>query len=140
MELGHEYGTASGLSSVDYHHLGLRFEGESFQIDAGESWVLSRQGKSVTAPVTMRGWFTSLWRTAGGTVYVPSAFSQLLVFSAAERKHPQLQTIPLEGTLTGVWGLSDDDLFVWGRWKGQPVMYRGARDQWTQIPSPGPVL
>ena len=135
-----EFGYASGMSDADYHLLGLRFEGESFNIDTADSWALAVDGTSFTNPFMKRGWLTALWRTAGGTVYTTDAFGKVFHFEAPERERPNLRTVPLEGTLTGIWGLNDAELFVWGRSRGQPIMYRGARDTWARIPSPGPVL
>jgi hypothetical protein len=138
MKIGYSYSHASGVSKGDCHLLGYRYDADvGFQPDAGDSWVLRFTGTTIRSVFWKRGWLTGLWRAADGTIYVSDAASMVYVraLDATAYEHERL-----DGTLTGVWGLDENHVFVWGRRGGNPVMYVGHHHSWRPIPAPGFVI
>jgi hypothetical protein len=138
----HEYGSASGVNLENFHVLGYRFDdGVGFRPDAGESWIVRRLGDTVSTLFSKRGWMTALWQAPSGTIYVTDASSRVYVQAPeSSGSSPPLEHTPLDGTLTGVWGLDEDHVFAWGRHGGQPVMYLGHHTSWRPISAPGFVI
>jgi hypothetical protein len=139
MDIGYSFAQASGVNLGDCHLLGYRFDAEvGFQPDAGDSWAMRFEGPTLHSLFWKRGWFTGLWRSLGGTLYVSDAASRIYIRPPDASRSYEHEDLP--GTLTGLWGLDEDDVFVWGRSGGKPVMYRGHHHTWTPIAAPGFVI
>jgi hypothetical protein len=137
MRLGHIMFGGSGNSSEDCHFLAMRFnEKWGFKPDVGETWV----GQMVDDETYMLygglGWFTGLWRSPTGKVFVSAADDEIHMNPDPEPRAAPWRVEALRGTLTGVWGLSDDLVFTWGVLSTGPVVYRYDGSAWSSVPPP----
>jgi hypothetical protein len=85
------------------------------------------------------GWFTGLWRSPAGHVYVASADSAVLVNPDPGVRAAPWQVQKLPGTLAGVWGLDDRFVVAWGIHRGKGVMHRFDGAKWSPMESPGEI-
>src|SRR5262249_11218128 len=122
-ELGHEFTVASGPHRGDCHWLGVRFDRAlGFRPTEGESWIGQGRPEGHYALMSQRGWMTGLWRTEG-RVWVSDSAGRVYTNPSLELRKAPWQTIQIDATLTGIWGLSDDYVFAWGLNRGKPVMF-----------------
>jgi len=141
MKLGHILSHASGPSYRDCHFLGLRFDARrGFKRDVGESWVIQHEGGSLHAVLGMQAWFTGLWRSPAGHVYVSDSAGQVHVNDHPGRASASWRKDPLPGVLTGIWGLDDRCVFTWGVHGDDTVLYRWDGTAWSRMDSPGRVI
>jgi len=140
MRIGYVMSHVSGITHDDQHFLVLRFDAKAgFKPGEGESWVV--RFKSGTGSLLYGGlsWFTGLWRSPAGHVYVSSADSEVLVNPDPGLRAAPWQTHSLRGTLRGVWGVDDKCVFAWGIKGKGTVAYRFDGSSWSEIESPGEV-
>jgi hypothetical protein len=150
MPIVHRYAHASGVSLTDCTWIGLRWDNHyGFDFRKMESWILTppAPGSQVPTPIICRpGRMTELWRSPGGTSYVPTFSGEVhIVHPTPRASGERVRTEKLGGVLSGAWGLSDEMVMVFGEdgWigPGQPryVMYLWDGARWRSIPSPGHV-
>jgi len=141
MRIGYVMSHVSGLRHDDHHFLVLRFDAKAgFKPGEGESWIVRFTPGKLSL---LRGglcWFTGLWRSPAGRVYVSSADSEVLSNPDPGLRAAPWQTHSLRGTLTGVWGIDDECVFTWGLKGKGTVVYRFDGSTWTEIESPGEVV
>jgi hypothetical protein len=141
MKIGHQYAFATGRSRNECHVLGHRFdEAIGFRPEAGESWVLRFTDTTIDNLFWKPGWFTGLWEAPSRAIYVSDAYSKVFYRAPGADSAAARQGVDLEGTLTGLAGVDEENVFVWGRQGGKPVMYLGRRERWRPIPAPGFVI
>jgi len=133
MMSGHTWGTASGVGRKDCYILGYRFpEGSVFDPARGESYVVRKQQGAVR-PVQMKaGFYTDLWPSPTGRVYVTDAAGAILMNGGAG----PCMTHEVQGTLTGIWGLDDEHVYAWGRRGSADILLRYDGASWTEMPAP----
>lgn len=130
----HTFGTVSGGSADDCHVLGYRGpEGEGFRPDRGESFVLWGRGDRIDVELKKSGWYTDLWRSPAGRVYVVDADGFIQV-SQGRGQPWTAQRVP--GMLVGIWGLDDEHVYAWGLRKDQDFMVRYDGSVWTEMAAP----
>src|SRR6266849_1218818 len=141
MKLAHLMSDASGFSDQDCHFLVLRYEEKlGFKPDRGESWVVQSEGDMLHALYGMMGWFTSLWRSPAGCTYVSDSAGTVHVNPDVKPRAKPWRQHKLKGVLSGVWGLDDKCVFVWGGVKDKDLMYRWDGKDWKEMESPGEVV
>jgi len=141
MKIGHILGHASGTSIGACHFLALRFDDRhGFKPDSGESWILQKVGGTTHLLRGGLGWYTGLWRSPSGKVHVASSAGEVHVNPDPEPRAAPWRVDRLAGTLSGIWGLSDDLVFTWGLRGPGTVMYRYDGARWEEIDSPGEVV
>lgn len=132
-----QFSTASGGRHTASHAIVLRSEaGQDFDPGHGDSWVVSWEGETLTSHLKKAGWYTGVWRSGAGRVYVTDADG--FVQHGSATSGPQTwEHHDLGGTLTGVWGVDDDNVFAWGLGpKGAPVLHRWDGAAWCPIAAP----
>jgi hypothetical protein len=140
MRIGYIMSHASGLDRGDFHFLVLRFDQRyGFKPGEGECWVMRAAGGKLYSLYGGIAWFTGLWRSPAGRVYVASADSAVVV-----NDNPIVHAAPfkehkLQGTLAGVWGLDDRFVLTWGIHRGKGVMHRFDGKKWSPMESPGEI-
>jgi hypothetical protein len=141
MKFGHSTRCASGLSFEAYHFLLYRFDSRyGFKPDMGESWIVQNMGGTAHPLRGQLGWYTGLWRSTTGKVYVSYAIGQVLVNPDPEPRAASWREDAVPGVLAGIWGLDDDCVFTWGVKGGANVLYRFDGRKWNELPAPGEIL
>lgn len=82
-------------------------------------------------------WFTRLWRSPAGSVYVSD------VAGAVHRRREAgapWEVFELPAVLMGVWGVDDGCVFAWGGAREHDRMFRWDGRRWLEMPSPGGVV
>ncbi|WP_241757817.1 hypothetical protein [Myxococcus landrumensis] len=140
-----DYYSASGPSLDACAFLGQRYdEGRGYKPFEGECWLLSIQREAEGALSAVNhfgstGWWTRLWRSPTGGVFVSSTTDAKVLY------HPDLQGEPendfeskkLGVTLNGVWGLDDDFVLAWGAtFEGTRHVFRYDGKKWKELPAP----
>lgn len=141
MKINYLLGHASGLNQQDCHFIALRFDERwGFKPDVGDSSVMQRHEGSLYHRLHARGWFTSLWRSPAGCVYVSDIASRVHVNTDLRPGVAPWRMDTLPGALSGVWGVDDSCVFVWGSRGQDNVMYQWNGTTWNNIDSPGRVV
>ena len=69
-------------------------------------------------PFRTSSWLTSAWASGTGALYVADAFKQVLVnrqlVNDIHLGPDSFETHPVEASLHGIWGVSDECVFTWG--------------------------
>ena len=141
MKFGYSMRSASGSSFRACHFLLYRFDSRyGFKPEMGESWIFQNVETTAHALRGQLGWYTGLWRSATGKVYVAYSIGQVLVNPDPEPRAAPWREDPVPGTLAGIWGLDDECVFTWGLRSGANVLYRFDGRTWTELPAPGEIL
>jgi hypothetical protein len=146
MALKHLYFSATGSSLGDCLFLGQRFDdARPFSALECESWVMSStasgEGKyNIRGVFGINRWFTMLWRSPEGTAYA-SDTNEAVWWSRTVKDRASWKADEVGASLSGVWGLSDECVFAWGRSRpGDWVMFQRSGKGWNEIPCPGEVV
>jgi hypothetical protein len=140
MRIGYIMSHASGLARTDFHFLALRYdERYGFKPSEGECWVLRYTGGTLSSLLGGLSWFTGVWCSPAGHVYVASADSAVHVNPDPGVRAAPWQEHKVQGTLAGVWGLDDRFVVAWGVHRGKGVMHRFDGKRWSPMDSPGEV-
>ena len=133
-DIDHTYSQASGPHLEACHALAYRFPaGEGFRPERGDSWIVANEGEFFDTLMSKAGWFTSLWRSEAGKVYVTDADG--FVYRGPGAGSWPHET--LRGVLTGVWGLNDEHVYAWGQLSGdRPVPHRFDGTRWASMAAP----
>lgn len=135
MNSDHTWGTASGNQRRDCHMLAYRFPaGQGFDPATGESWVFQQRGRRFQAHLKKMGWYTHLWRSPAGLVYVTDADGYVQQTSAPDST--QWSTHEIGGMCGGVFGIDDAHVYLWGLRGQTDFMMRWDGEAWTEMPSP----
>jgi hypothetical protein len=136
MKIGYTTGHASGESLADCHLICLRWDGRrEFSPDYDESWVVQLDGTSTRCLHGGQGWFTGLWRSPGGRVFVSDSKTGMHVSRATGEAN--FDVLPLDkGPCAGVWGVDESFVITWGLDRSGPFMYRWDGQAWGVMPSP----
>jgi len=141
MKLAYLMSHASGVSNRDCHFLVLRYEQRwGFKPDRGETWVVQCAEETLHALYGIVGWFTGLWRSPAGCVYVSDSAGIVHVNLDRNPRAAPWRQHNLKGALSGVWGIDDQCVLVWGLAKDKNVMYRWNGRAWSEMESPGYVV
>ncbi len=99
----HTWGRVSGAGRRDCHMLAYRCPaGEPFDPASGESWVFQNRGGTLCTHLWKPGWYTDLWRSEAGLVYVTDAGGFIQQTSEPNTKEWSTHTV------SGVpWGSGD---------------------------------
>ena len=139
MKLAHHFNHASGLPT-DFHFVGYRYPSRyGFTPEMGESYALQFRDSRTDALLRQRGWYTGLWRSPGGHVYVSDAVGRVHVNTDPMPRKAPWRFDKLPGLLQGVWGVNDNFVVVWGHLPNKEVMYRWNGSTWSEMESPGRV-
>ncbi|MCA9535429.1 MAG: hypothetical protein KC593_17170 [Myxococcales bacterium] len=131
----HTWGTASGENAQRCHIIAYRFPaGEGFDPATGESWVLEASGTELHMRLKKEGWYTDLWRSPAGHVYVTDANGFIQQTKAPGSSEFATHTVP--GMLVGIWGLDDEHVYAWGTRGKAEFMVRWDGSRWLDMPSP----
>jgi hypothetical protein len=140
MKLGYIISHASAQDRSDFHFLALRFDQRyGFKPNEGESWILRATGGKLYSLYGGLTWFTGLWRSPSGRVYVSSADSAVVVNDDPRVGATPFKEIKVKGTLAGIWGLDDRFVLAWGIHQGKGIMYRFDGKKWSSMESPGEI-
>lgn len=137
MDLTHVLSRASGTSHQACHAILLRSPpGRSFSPGEGDSWLVSWEGNTVSTHLKKAGWYTDVYRSAAGRVYVTDA-DGFVQHGAATSAATTWEAHHLGATLQGIWGLDDTHVFAWGLGpRQQTVMFEWDGSRWKDIPAP----
>lgn len=139
------YYSASGPGANECAYLGQRYEEErGFKPFESECWIMAHDpapdGKAnMKAYRGTTGWFTRLWRSDSGAIFVSSATDAKILY------HPDLVGDPdrdfvetkLSVPLNGVWGLNDDFVLTWGAtFEGTRHLFRRDGKKWKEMKAP----
>ena len=145
MKLETAYYGASGPAFSDCYFLGQRYDSAAgYKPIEGECWVLGAQvnpkgGYTVSRYRGSTAWYTGLWRSATGRVFVCDGDGRIAT-------NPDLLTDQGKGkwdetklghALFGIWGLDDANVFAWGARTNSHHIYRFDGKSWAEIASPG---
>ena len=134
-ESDYTWGRVSGAGARDCHMLAYGSPaGEPFDPATGESWVTQGKAGTLTTHLEKAGWYTDLWRSEAGLVYVTDAGGFIQQTSAPDATTWSTHTVP--GVLVGVWGLSDEHVFAWGLRGKSDFMVRWDGKAWADMPAP----
>ena len=141
MKIGHTYGHASGPSQDNCHFICLRYDERwGFKPDTGESWVFQTLGDQMEVVYGGLGWFTGLWRSPAGHVYVTDSVLGVHINQDPSPRSSAFKLHKLDATLAGVWGIDDRFVVAWGKRHLAPVMFRWDGTSWAEMDSPGDVV
>jgi hypothetical protein len=140
------YHSASGQAYDNCCFLGQRFDADrGYHPGDSECWVL-RTRPAPDGDVTVgyqygtQRWFTGLWRSLRGVVYVSDATGEMHVNPdlAADDSEKHWARHKLKASLDGVWGLDDSNVFAWGgTFDDRFSVFRWDGRSWSEMPSPG---
>lgn len=143
----YEYIKALGPASNDCVVLGYRtLYGFPFSDLEMESWLIhfkpsGPEGKELATLYKYGNacWLTGLWRSKTGVVYVSDGEGFIRTWRDLEPRPGETswEEVKLEARLHGVWGLSDDCIYTWGRAGETYRMFRYDGRTWNPMPSPG---
>ena len=139
--LAHDYHSASGWPDF-FSMVGHRYDATvGFAPPENmESWVVLYRHGEVTVTWPKTDWYTRTWMSPTGVVYVTDAAGAVHV-NRNVREHPHAwETFPLRPVLTGVWGISDDVVFAWGKLGTDAPIFRWDGKTWTEIPNTGALV
>ncbi|RZO60829.1 MAG: hypothetical protein EVA89_12720 [Sandaracinaceae bacterium] len=107
-----------------------------------ESWVvLPSDNTSLTGErlisleLGIHGYLTRVWRAPGGSVFASDFDGRLYVRDPLGRGWRATNLGP-DVQLHGVWGVSDDRYYVWGRGAWGPFIWAAVDGQFQQMPAP----
>jgi hypothetical protein len=141
MKLGYLMGHASGTSVEACHFLAMRFDDRwGFKPDTGETFVLQRVGTTTHLLYGGLGWYTGLWRSPKGKVYVAASTGEVHTNPDPEPRATKWSVERVAGTLAGIWGLDDRCVFTWGLRGSGAVLHRFDGKRWEEVPSPGQIV
>jgi len=149
MEITTAYYSASGHAADDCCFLGQRYNKEwGYKPREGECWVIAAKPGDdkvlFDMPLGTGDWLTGLWLSDSGTLYVASAHKQVLRNTRLMKEwkpgQESFETLPVDASLSGIWGLSDECVFTWGQrydngWEYPVFQWNGKT--WKELPSPG---
>jgi hypothetical protein len=139
------YQSASGPSYRDCCFIGQRYEHEDgFSPGDSECWLMSARvvdGKTVVRnQYGAARWFTGLWRSPSGAVYVADAEGEVHVNPSpnALDSNTTWTVHPFTTVIMGVWGLDAAFVYAWGSTPqtGFHVFQWDGR-RWQDLPTPG---
>jgi hypothetical protein len=139
------YYGASGPAFSDCCFLGQRYEAETgYKPYEAECWICGvevnpKGGYTVHAYRGSTAWFTGLWRSPAGRLYVCDAEGRITMNSDLKTDYGKgtWEEHKTGDALFGMWGLDDNTVFAWGsRIKDHPV-YRFDGKAWSEIANPG---
>jgi len=140
MKIGYIMSHASGLARSDFHFLALRFDQRyGFKPSEGESWILRYKDGTLSSLRGGLSWFTGLWHSPEGHVYVSDAATGVDVNPDPGLRAAPWQEHKLPATLAGVWGLDDRFVLAYGIHRGKGVMFRFDGKKWAPMESPGEI-
>jgi hypothetical protein len=140
VELGHEVNFVSGTNTFDCHAIMYRFdERYGFQIDGCDSWIIASMPELVHVMEGRPSWYTGLWRSETDKLFVTAATGRVLI-NPDPMPGTKWETVELPGTLEGVWGLDDENVYVWGRRGDNPLLFHYDGKSWSEIACPGHVI
>lgn len=139
MELDYAYHQMTGLGHALCHWLAYRFEADvGFRPEQGESWIGWAEGPRLTTSIRHTGWITGLYQT--DTKVWATEATGMVFFNPTLGLSAPWESVRLEGVLRGVWGLSDDHVFVWGLHDRKPIAFHWDGSEWREVGSPGFIL
>lgn len=117
VRLGHRYAAVAGVSRAEPVVLAQRWDQDAgLELDHMESWVLIRRSGELTPLLTTPGWLNGLWVSPERSLWATHVDGRLLWRGPdATDWHPR--TFP--GSLGGVFGIDDRNVFAWGCERGQ---------------------
>jgi len=145
LQFSNVYYNVSGFGIHDCCFLGQHYlTAHGFRADRGESWALrstqpppGRLGLQLGYGVP--GWFTGMWRSAQGIVYVTELLGRLHICRNLDSMGaPETwERVDFKNTIMqGVWGLNDQCVFVWCKVGLKPSMLFWNGKTWAEIPAP----
>ncbi len=135
----------SGFGLRDCVVLGHRFEYERPRTpQAMESWVIwstldAAGGSAIHYLFGHAGWLSGVWVTADRTLHVTDLEGALYVqplASCSGTAWTPTMTFPERTYLHGIWGLGDDELFIWASDRQSAFVLRGSGTSWQRQPGP----
>jgi len=139
------YVSGSGSAHTDCCFIGYRFDlAVGFRPGEIESWVMRGKTLDNGAPGTgvqygAARWYTGLWRSRAGTVYVCDGDGEVHINPTLSAPDANLhwKRHPLQASLFGIFGLDEQNVWTWGQRKiTTGVMFRWNGEQWSEIPAP----
>ncbi len=132
----------SGAAATSCHFVMFRYDAQrGLHKDSCDSWVVQREGTTLHCLLGGTSWWTGLWRSPTGKVFMTEASGRLLMNPDPEPRKAPWQELPLSGVvLSGVWGLDDQHVYIWGQphdhAAGDTVMFFHDGDKLTPMPAP----
>lgn len=123
---------ASGPAATDCAVIAQRFDAaEGFRWDRSESWLLRAGPSGWSSLAGGTEWLTRVWLSPSGVAWACGAAGTVL------EGHPdaQLRRHTLPAALSGIWGLSDTEVWAWSEAAGRLFAWDGV--VWSERPCPG---
>lgn len=126
------------MARGDVAVLAYRFDREAgLELEHMESWVASARGGKLEALLTLPGWVTGVWMSPQRAIWATHTDGRVLWRGADGGEwHPT--TFP--GSLGGIWGVDDANVFVWGSERGQHFVSRWDGAKFESSPMRAQVL
>jgi hypothetical protein len=147
MDFRVDYSSASGTALTDCSFLAQRYDRDfGFRVGDGECHVVSfAPSGDPQAPVNIAlsyqttAWLTDLWRSTDRAVFVSESMGNIHWIADINAQGParQWNNVELDASLYGIWGLSKQDVFCWGRRPSGMVLFRFDGRDWREITGPG---
>jgi len=139
MIINYRFGAASGTCFNERVALLYRYEDDEFDDpDRQESYVVGLYESGGQIMAGQHAWYTGLWVSRGGAIFVTTADGRVLVNRAPRADKKAWETFPIESALWGVFGLAEDFVVAWGL-RGRPLracMYRFDGHDWRPMSAP----
>lgn len=141
MKIGLRWGNTSGFSLGDCALLGYRYNARrGWSAEYGQAYVLELRAGQVHIIGRHMGWPTGVWRSPSGKTYV-AAFEALKVHPGGGAPIAAWRVEKVDAFLSGVWGLREDCLFVWGKsHDGREIVRHWNGRNWSESVVPNGVV
>lgn len=135
------YRAALGRGLDDCVLLADRFA-DTWDEQYAEAWIVRRTAGAAHVLRVVRGWVRNIWRSPAGRLWAAQAdvYANGVHVSAHAAPDAPFAFHALPGSLGGVWGLDDGEVFAWGRDAGRSVVLHWDGARWTEIGAPGDVV
>jgi hypothetical protein len=133
----------SGNSASDCCFIAQRFEDArgDFRPEHGECFVCTVTPRRTRLEIGGQRWLTGIWRAPEGSIYVSELSGRLHVLPA---RNTRWTVLGLEGALSGVWGLDERNVWVWGfrehERERQPTLHYFDGNCWSSVTPPGSIV
>ncbi len=112
-------------------------EGESFVVRMLLEKGADEDDTEVKAVLATEAWLTGIWRSGRGDLFVTESRGHAYVAPpVGEAERTPWKKTKLEGTLWGVWGLSEKAVYAWGVQSGAGTLFRWDGKSWKPVPAP----
>lgn len=146
MAITTNYYSVKGTGMDECCYLAQRYDDErGYKPEEAECWVMTHNaGKggliNASPHFGSTGWFTQLWRSPAGVVYVSGLSAGDVYVNPdifAKDSAKKWKTHELGQSLDGIWGLDDKFVLAWaGSFEGKNYLFFFDGKKWKELPAP----